>query len=388
MTNHTNLIAIVFIGILASCTSKEGLERKKEELYGLRDQRETLDDQIKSLEIDIKKEDSTFEVIKENTTLVSTLIAGTSDFQHRFEVRGGIASRKNIIVSSEIPGVVKQIKVREGQHVKRGQVMVIVDSESIRRNIDELETQLEFAEMMFERQSRLWDNGVGSEIQYLEAKNRKEFVERRMASAETQLAKASIKAPFTGTIDNVAIKEGEFVMTGLPMIRVVSLTSLYIEADVSERFIGKLNKGDVVDVYFPSSEATVTSKIVAVSDVINYDNRTFKVEVALVNSTFPVKPNMVVILTMTDYKNSQAIVLPTKIIQRDNVGPFIYTVKDEEGKKIAEKLHVKIGVSFKSITEISEGLNIGVVVVNDGFRDLTEGTVIEIAANNSLTLNE
>ncbi len=383
MTSRSILTTVIFVAILGSCSSPSGLDGMKEDLYSLRDERKSLDEQIKSLEVDIKKEDSSFEEIKENTTLVSTFVAGTSEFQHRFEVRGSIASRKNIMVSSEIAGVVKQIKVREGQHVTRGQVMVVVDSESISRNIDELETQLELAEIMFERQSRLWEKGVGSEIQYLEVKNRKESIERRVASATTQLAKASIKAPFTGTIDNVSIKEGEFVMTGVPMIRVVSLTSLYIGAEVSERFIGKLKKGDHVDVYFPSSELSVKSKIVAVSDVINQDNRTFKVEVDLVSSGIAVKPNMVVILTMTDYKNSEALVLPTKIIQRDDVGPFIYTVKDTNGKKVAEKLHVKTGISFDSVTEIKEGLSVGEVVVNDGFRDLTEGTVIEIVAKNS-----
>lgn len=384
MINHSKIIAILIIGLLVSCDqSQQGLDGKKNELYTLRDERKSLDKKIKSLEEDIKTEEPAFEAIRENTTLVSVITIKKKEFEHRFEVRGGIASRKNILVSAEVPGVVNQIKIREGQRVKKGEVMIVVDSESIRRNIDELKTQLELAQIIHERQSRLWEQGVGSEIQYLEAKNRKESAERRMASARTQLAKTNIRAPFTGTIDNVLIKEGEFVMTGVPLIRVVSLSNLYIASDVSERFIGKLKKGDKVDVYFPSADKRLVSKIVAVSDVINQDNRTFKVEVELNNTKMPVKPNMVVILSMTDYRNMQAMVLPTKIIQRDNIGTFIYAVRDANGKKVAEKVHVKTGISYKSETEIQEGVSEGITIVNDGFRELSEGTVIEIADLNS-----
>jgi membrane fusion protein, multidrug efflux system len=378
MTNHSKIIAITIIGFLVSC-DRSGLDGKKDELYSLRDERKSLDKKIRSLQEDIKKEDPAFEAVRENTTLVSVITVTKKEFQHRFEVRGGIASRKNILVSAEVPGVVNQIKIREGQRVKKGEVMIVVDSESIRRNMDELKTQLDLAQIIFERQSRLWDQGVGSEIQYLEAKNRKESIDRRLASARTQLAKTKIRAPFSGTIDNVSIKEGEFVMTGFPLIRVVSLSSLYIDADVSERFIGKLKKGDKVSVHFPSADQRLVSKIVAVSDVINRDNRTFKVEVDLNTTNIPVKPNMVVILEMTDYRNKEAVVLPTNIIQRDDVGTFIYSVKDTNGKKVAKKLHVKTGVSFESETEIQEGVSEGIVVVNDGFRELSEGTVIEIA---------
>jgi len=342
-----------------------------------------MNDKIKELEEEIKKEDPTFEAISVNSTLVSILTVEKRAFKHQFEVRGAVASRKNIMVSAEVSGVVNSIKIREGQSVKKGQTMMVLDSESIRRNIDELNTQLEIAQIMFDRRSRLWEQSVGSEIQYLEAKNRKESVERRLASVRTQLAKSNVRAPFSGTIDKVSIKEGEFVMTGVPLIRVVSLASLYIHADVSERFIGKLKKGDKVNVFFPTSEKRIESKIVAVSDVIDVDNRTFKVEVYLSNTDFPTKPNMVVILKMTDYKNPKAMVLPTKIIQRDDVGTFIYVVKDSNGKKVAEKLHVKTGVSFNSETEIHEGIDEGIVIVNDGFRDLTNGTVIEIADINS-----
>lgn len=378
MTRIYKPLTLVTLVILAGC-AQPGVEEKKEALYALRNDMKSLEEQISNLESEIKQLDPSFEAVVENSTLVSVVVAEPRSFEHRFEVRGSIASRRNIMVSAEVPGVVQQIKVREGQAVNKGQVLVVLDAESIRRNIDELKTSLELAQIMFDRQSRLWDQGVGSEIQYLEAKNRKESVERALASAETQLAKATIRAPFSGTVDDVPVKVGELMMTGMPIVRVVSLSSLYIDADVSERFIGKLKKGDKVDVLFPSTDQRIVSRIVAVSDVIDQDNRTFKVEVELDKTEFPVKPNMVVILTMTDYVNEKAVVVPTKIIQRDDIGSFIYTVEDTEGKKVARKLHVETGVSYNSETEVRDGLNTGTVFVDQGFRDLTDGTVIEIA---------
>ena len=182
---------------------------------------------------------------------------------------------------------------------------------------------------------------MGSEIQYLETKNNVEALEKRLASANTQLQKAKVRARFDGSIDEIPVREGEFVMMGMPLTRVVSLTRLYIKADVSERFVGKFNKGDKVEVYLPAYEETLKSEIVAISDVINLDNRTFSVEVDLSGMNRELKPNMVVILEMTDYWNKDAKVVPTNIIQNDDIGPFVYKLKQNGNGHIAEKLHIE-----------------------------------------------
>jgi RND family efflux transporter MFP subunit len=368
--------------ILAGC-SQSTLDEKKSELTDLRGQQIELIQQIETLEQEIRDEDPDFEKAADLTTLVSVMEVPIQDFHHKIEVRGSVESRKNIIISAELPGRMNEIKVREGQRVSKGELLMVLDSESISRNIDELKTQLDLAKIVYERQARLWQQNVGSEIQYLEAKNNKEAVEKRLASMYTELNKTKIRAPFSGSIDEIPIREGEFMMMGMPLVRMVSLSELYIKADVSERFIGKFKKGDEVEVYLPASEERVFSKITALSDVINLDNRTFNVEVDLSSIDQELRPNMVVVLQLTDYRNENATVIPTKIIQNDDVGPFVFKIIDNGAGKKAEKFHIETGASYRSMTEVFKGLTKGEQVIDQGFRELSNGMAVKIADKES-----
>jgi RND family efflux transporter MFP subunit len=253
----------------------------------------------------------------------------------------------------------------------------------LENSIAELNTQINLAEIIYKKQSSLWDQKIGSEIQYLEAKNNQEAIEKRLASMYTELRKTKVRAPFNGSIDQVPVKEGEFMMMGMPMIRIVSLSELYIKADVSERYVGKFKKGDEVDVYLPASEEHVLSKVMAVSDVINLDNRTFNVEVDLAGIGQELKPNMVVVLQLTDYHKENAMVIPTKIIQNDDIGPFVFKVKDNGTGKVAEKMHIETGASYRSLTEVNKGLTKGEQIISQGFRELSDGMAIRIVSNES-----
>ena len=246
-----------------------------------------------------------------------------------------------------------------------------------------MKTQLELVALLYERQARLWEKSVGSEIQYLEAKNRKETLEKRMASANTRLEKTRIKSPFSGSIDSIPVKEGEFVMTGMQLVRVVNLKNLYIKADVSERYVGKFKKGDNARVYLPAFEEYLDSRIDAVSDVIHLENRTFITEVSLNNLRYQVKPNMMVIVELTDYKNENATVIPTNIIQNDDQGQFVFTIRKDGDKQIAEKLHIETGKSYNNMTEVHQGINAGEIVVDRGFRELTNGIAVRIVESES-----
>ena len=229
MSYKFSRVTLTLIVLLASCNqaSDNGdLESEKKELYSLREDQKELQNRILKLEKEIKKQDPLFEYKPDITTLVSVIEVSSQDFYHKIEVRGSIASRQNIMISAEMAGLIQKIMVREGDRVNKGQLLVILDGESIRRSIDELKTQLELAALLYERQARLWEKSVGSEIQYLEAKNRKETLEKRMASANTRLEKTRIKSPFSGSIDSIHVKEGEFVMTGMQLVRVVKLKNL------------------------------------------------------------------------------------------------------------------------------------------------------------------
>lgn len=378
MVNKLKFAGLLVVFLWSCSESGTDLEVKKEELYGLRNEQKALQKNIRNLEGEIRLLDPSFEIQEENTTLVSIIEVPKKDFYHNIEVRGSVASRQNILISAEVPGRIREIRVREGQRVTKGQTLMILDSESIERNIDEVKTQLELANILFERQARLWEQSVGSEVQYLEMKNRKESLEKRLASAYTELAKTRIKAPYNGSVDNIPVKEGEFGMMGMPLIRVVSLTKLYIRAEVSERYVSKFRRGDSASVYLPAFEQTIDSKIVAVSDVINLENRTFIIEVNLDDIQQELKLNMMVILTLTDYKNDNATVIPTNIIQNDDIGPYVFTVKDDGDKQIAQKLHIETGQSFNSMTEVFNGIMEGDNVVNQGFRELRDGTEVKV----------
>ncbi len=379
---------VALLGALITLTACEkGLEEKKAELAEMKEELKTLENDIKELEQEIAELDPTFNQKKVNYTLVSTLPVASKAFEHKIEVRGGVESRRNIMVSSETAGRVLRLHVKEGDFVQGGSALVDVDAQTIKDNIAELETSLDLANAVFERQANLWKRKIGTEIQYLQAKNNKESLERRLKTARTQLSYAYVKAPFSGTIEQVNIKEGEMVQPGLPLLRVVSLKNMYITASVSERQVGNFKKGDVVDVTFPSLDRKMKSTISAVGQVIDNLNRTFEIEVSLPADEAAVRPNMTAILLLTDYATDAAMVVPTNLIQADNKGQFLYKVEKGEEGEMATKAHIKIGKSYEGETEVLGGLSGQETIIDKGFRDVSEGALVKITAN-TLTANK
>ena len=249
----------------------------------------------------------------------------------------------------------------------------------IRKSIAELKTSLELAKTVFEKQSKLWEQKIGTEVQYLQAKNNKESLEGKLATAYAQLDLAIVRAPFAGTVDQLPAQIGEMATPGIPLVRVVSTDQMYLKSDVSERFIGRFNAGDKVDILFPLIDKKLTSKISSVGQVINVENRTFEVEVALPKVDFIVKPNQVVVLQLRDYVNENAFAVPTRLIQRDEDGQYIYIVDKRATGSVARKVHITAGVSSDNQTEIIEGLKGDETIVDQGFRDLTEGVEVAIS---------
>jgi RND family efflux transporter MFP subunit len=257
--------------------------------------------------------------------------------------------------------------------------LVSQNADVTRNSIAELKTSLELANSVYEKQSKLWEQKIGTEIQYLQAKNNKESLDRKLATAYAQLDMAIVKAPFSGTIDELPAREGEVASPGIPLVRIVSQQDMYIKADVSERFIGKFKVGDPVEIYFPTLDKKVASKVASVGQVINPENRTFVVEVALPRIDFNVKPNQVTVLELRDYVSEATLAVPTRIIQRDEDGQFIFVVDDRGERKLARKVHVVTGISYNSQTEILEGLEGSELIVDQGYRDLTEGVEVNLS---------
>jgi len=351
---------------------------KLAQLIELKNQKSELESQIRTLEEELissgewKKKEG-------NKVMISAFETQTSPFEHKVEVRGTVASKKNVMLTTETMGKIEVINVKEGQRVTKGQRLLRLDDAVIKNSIAEVETQLELAVEMFNRQDRLWKKNIGTEIQYLQAKTNKESLERKLETLNSQLALAYIKAPFAGVIDDIPVRVGEVVQPGIPAIRLINPTDVYISADVSESLLGRFSKGQNVVVYFPAQDKRIESTILSMGQVIKSANRTFEIEIDIPRVDFPVKPNQVVVLSLVDYTNDQAIVIPTGIIQKDSQGSYIFEIVDQKDQLVAKKLHIETGVSYGEETEITSGLKEGQLIANKGYRDLLENVGILIA---------
>jgi RND family efflux transporter MFP subunit len=309
---------IALVGLLAACGQPtDDLDAKKEELETAQNALVELKAKIATLEKDIQEADPNF--AKGNAVLVSTLTLQRKPFEHYVEMRGAVQSRRNVVLSAQTGGIIRQVHAKEGQRVAQGQTLVVLDADVLRSSLAEIKTQLELAKITFEKQEKLWNQKIGTEIQYLQAKNQMESLERRLETTNAQMDQTVVKAPFTGTIDRVDALEGEMAVPGAPLVRMVNANDIYVSADVSEDFMGRFSIGDPVEVRFPSTEKEVKSTISSVGQVINPENRTFAVEIRL-PSGLDVKPNQVTIVTFRDYVNQSAFTVPTKVIQSDSEG--------------------------------------------------------------------
>ena len=374
--NLNKLSLILFALIIFSCEQTDEIETKKGELTEAKEQLFTLKSKISKLERELVE----LGVVEVNThlTLVSTITIDKKPFYHQVDIRGAVQSRNNVLISAETPAAVQNILVSEGQQVRKGQLLITQDGEVLGRTIKELESSLELATTMHERQKKLWEQNIGTEVQYLEMKNRKESLELKLATTRSQLNKTRIKAPFNGVVDMIDVRVGEMAQPGMPIIRLVSMSNMYIKADVSESFIGKFRRGQEVKVHFPSTDYTIHSKISSIGQVINPNNRTFEIEIIIPANGAKVKPNMITVLTLADYVNENAMVVPTNIIQSDRMGKYAFVVEEIEGNSVVRRVDIEPGITYGIETEIKQGLSGGETLVLKGGIGLTEGGIVEV----------
>ena len=368
-------IALVLALVVTACEPKTDNDKKLAEY----EKAKTKLDEQKTKVHELKTELIEAGIIQEseNLSLVTTFALEPEHFERKVDIRGTVKSKGNITLSPESPGQVTKVLVREGQKMQKGQVLVIQDAEVLKNTIAELKTSLDLANTMYERQKKLWDKNIGTEVQYLEAKNRKESLERKLATTRSQLDKTKIKAPFSGVIDLVNIRVGEMVQPGQPIVRLVSLDNMYIKADVSEAYIGKFKAGQKVKVYFPSIDTELESKVSALGQVIELNNRTFELEVQIPTKG-NVKPNMIAVLSIADYVNENALSIPNNLIFRDNNGAFVYMLKKVDGNDVAMRADVALGITSGTKTEVLNGLKAGDVIIEKGIYDIANGAQVKV----------
>ena len=369
MKNNTyTYLSLGLLAVAVAC----GAPDKKAELEKLKSEQATLAEKISALEEEIKKTDTTKDA---NTKfiIVSFEEVKKKSFTHYIQVQGKIDSDKNVEVSSSIGGSVDHVYVVKGQQVQAGTLLAKTDGEQILKGIEEVDKQLELANQLYDKQKRLWEQQIGTEVQYLQAKNQKESLESRKATLQEQYSKTSIRAPFSGVIDEVYTREGQLLAPGIPAFRLVNSNDLKLVADVSESYVSNVKVGQEAVVTFPDVNKEIKTKVKVVGNVINPVNRTFQVDLDLKQDKNLLKANMISYIKIKDYANPSVIVIPGNIIQRNNGKSYVYVVDG----KVAAKRFVTEGQHYDNSVEITDGLKDGDKLITIGYQDLVEGQPIK-----------
>jgi len=331
----------------------------------------TIDEQLKVLDTTIKLPLVTAGIVEEKT------------FEHFVEIQGSVEVGGNALLYPEVPGKIVSIRLKEGSRVTKGATIIQLDAGTLNSTIKEVETNYSLAKDIYEKQERLWKDKIGSEVQYLQAKTNKEGLEQKLITLNEQLEMYSIKAPFSGVIDEINPKVGESANPAFPAVRVINYDDTYLKADVSENYINTIKEGAKVEVHFPSLNKNFTTTIARIGNYINPNNRTFKVNVDLNEFKENLKPNLLADLKIRDFNADTAVVVFSKIIQQDRKGnEYIYIVKKEGNKTSAEKVNITTGLSYGKYTIVLSGLEGGKQYIDKGARSIQNGELIEVVKEN------
>jgi len=313
---------------------------------------------------------------KADEALVEVLKLKDTTFSHYLEIQGNVDTNQNILIQPEMPGTLISLNVKAGQSVQTGQILGKVDDGGMSQQLASVQTQYELAKTTFERQKRLWDQKIGSEIQYLQAQTQMISLSKSVNQMKAQIAKTLIKAPFNGVVDEVFVERGQVVSASPQgLMRIVNLSQMYVSTAIPEAYVGKVKVGTSVQAAITSIGKEYSGRIRQVAKTINPANRSFGIEVSVPNPEGLLRPNQVAKLKIVDYTKASAIVVPTNIIQQDaNGNKFIYVVTEAKSNEgVAKKVMVKTGQNANSVTEIVSGLNKGDIIVTEGANALAEG---------------
>ncbi len=373
-TIYTHLSVIVIAGMLAACSAATP-DDKKAQLDKLKKQETEITKQIQQLEAEIAKTnpDST---VSAKAKEVSVTELAPRKFDHYVQTQGSVDAEDNILVSAKSAGVVTAVYVKEGQQVSKGQVLAQIDNSVIARNIEAQKSQLELAVSIFNRQKNLWDQKIGTEVQYLQAKTNKESLEKQIESLNEQNDMTRIKAPIGGTVDEVVVKIGENIAPGMPAVRVVNTSNLKLVANISEAYVTQIKKGNTAIIDIPELKKQITAKVTFVGKTIDPLSRTFSVEVKL-PSNGDLRPNMTGILKVVFHSEPSTIVVPVNIVQDLNKEKIVFVVESNGKQTIARKKVVTIEGVYDNLAQV-KGLNAGDKVVTFGYQGLNDGQVIKI----------
>ena len=394
---HISTILIIAV-LLVSC----GGEKKKNtvesvlqsnNLETIRAKRSELVTEQEEIHAKIKQLDqaiATLDTVK-NVPLITTITAKEEVFKHQLEVQGNVTTKNLLVITPEYSGILTNVYVKEGQKVKKGQLLAKIDDGGLSQQLAQLKIQADLSRTTFERQKRLWDQNIGSEIQYLQAKSNYEAQQKAVSQLQQQVAKTSVKAPFSGTIDDVITEQGSVVAAGQSqLMRIVNLDDMYIETDVPESYVTDVTKGKEVVVEIPVLNKTITTEVRQAGDFINPANRTFKIEVPLSNKNKDIKPNLTAKLKINDYTNQTALLVPQSIISENAEGEqYLYVVEDKNDKEegVAKKVIIKTGKTQGDVIEVLSGIEKGAEIIKEGARSVKDEQTVKVININKDSIN-
>ena len=385
-----NIYLLIIITVfLNSCSNKK--EPSLEEVLAtndvelLKSRKSEIDAKLEELTLDLSQLNNKLSVLNKdrNTPLITTIRTSEQKFNHFIELQGNVKTKQNVLVYPEMPGILNEVYVKEGQKVKKDQILATIDDGGLSQQLLLLKSNEQLAKTTFERQKRLWDQKIGSEIQYLQAKTSYDSQKNATKQLKKQLGKFTIRAPFSGIIDDVFKEKGTVVAPGpgAEIFRIINLSNMFIETDVPESYISSIKKNKMVEVNFPILGRSYDSSIRQVGNFINPSNRTFRIEVGIPNLDGEIKPNLTAKLRLNDYSNSNAILIPQSIISENAKGQqFIYVVKDnkEKNQVYAERLVIETGKTNGDFIEVTKNLDANVEVILEGARSVNNGQVVKV----------
>lgn len=352
------------------------IKEKEQKIVEYRKELSSINQKIADLEASIKESKGTNPEDDYRTVELLQLNAGT--FNHFIEVQGTVASDENVQVFPKTQGVILSMMVEEGDRVKAGQPIARIDAEQLSKAIEEIKTRLELATTVYERQANLWKQKIGSEVQYLQAKNNKEALEKQLDTQTTALDNAIVKSPISGVVDQTFLNVGEMAAPSMPIARVVNLSMVEINAEVSENYTKSVRRGDEVLVSFPSLDMEMPVKVSMIGQTINPKNRTFRIQMKVRNQNGYLKPNAMAVVKIKDFSKANALSIPSHILQQSTSGErFVYVARSHEGNYKIEKALVEVGLSYKGQTLVTSGLKAGDKLLVTGYNEVIDGEPVK-----------
>lgn len=379
-------LLIIFIATLVSCGGdQKSVDSLIEsgDLSAIKTKRTELNQQQRDLKAEIDKLNEYIDSHekKERPALITAEVIKDTVFKHYVEVQGNVETDQNVVLNAEYSGVLTNIYVKEGQRVSKGQRLAKIDDGGLSSQVAQQEAQLALAKTTFERQERLWEQKIGSEIQYLQAKTNYEAAKNTTNQLRAQLGKTIITAPFSGVIDDIISDPGQVVVPGqTPIIRLVNLSDMYVKASIPETYLTNIKKGTRVEVNLASINENFTGTVRQVSNYINPNNRSFEIQVEIPNKDGNVKPNLIATVKVNDYSAENAITIPENILQENAAGETIaYVYKPiDDSTGVAKRIIIETGLSYGNHTEVKSGLKKGDTIIKEGAKTLRDGQKVTI----------